>query len=67
MDPTACVERMMRAYDAKDYDEARWAAADLSNWLARKGFAPAATKRATEVYRAMCEWNCLAGMPKERE
>jgi len=40
MDPNATVQRLLEAIDDHDLEAAREAADDLSNWLARGGFAP---------------------------
>lgn len=56
MDPKACLERMLHALLAEDYDEAHNAADDLVNWLERGGFAP-------EISRD----HCLAWARETRE
>jgi hypothetical protein len=40
MDPNACVDRILTALSDGDLEEAREASSDLSEWLARGGFAP---------------------------
>jgi hypothetical protein len=40
MDPTACWERMLDAFEAREFDEAAAAAEDLLEWMRRGGFAP---------------------------
>jgi hypothetical protein len=38
MDPQACLDRMIKALDKEDYEEADYAREDLWNWIRRGGF-----------------------------
>lgn len=40
MDPDACMERLIRALERRDFSEARWALSDLTGWLDKGGFPP---------------------------
>lgn len=45
MDPTACLDRVLTAFDDGEYEEAQNAASDLRGWLGRGGACPEAYPR----------------------
>lgn len=49
MDPTACLERMLRALTDDDRDEAVGAMEDLAGWICSGGFMPDVPKALDRV------------------
>jgi hypothetical protein len=58
MDPNVCWERFLQALEVGDTAEALEARADLSEWLARKGFEP---RWSPEQRRAFFAWQARRG------
>lgn len=49
MDPEACLERLLKAIENEEWDEAEWAASDLCDWLEHGGFPPQKTEKLIEM------------------
>jgi hypothetical protein len=56
MDPTACFQRALDAFDDGDYTEAQAACVDLAGWLAKGGHVP-------EIYPR--DWMALVSIMEE--
>lgn len=66
MDPNACLERFLEALALRDFREASEARCDLTEWLAKGGFAPAWTpeqKEAFDTFKTLPRYTSLGSYP----
>ena len=62
MDPTACLRRILEAYDDQDFGEMADACEDLQGWLWKGGFAPVLDAHlASKLTRILAEVAATAG------